>query len=567
MQLKWIARKSKLIYQEDDLLIDKIAKIRGVRDLKEWINPSVKNVLSPYKLKNIDELVSVLVKAVGTGQVITIVPDIDTDGICSATIMYRMLDALGANLTPLVHAQRSDGHGVEKVINKIPEETEIVLIVDSSSNSVNACKKLKESGKTVLIIDHHECDVKNPHAIIVNCQLGDYPNRHLSGSAMCYKVCQVIDDYVGTDFADHFLDLATVGLVADMMSLWSMENRYIINKGLDSIDNLGLREILKQSNIDFSNGISTTNISFKIAPIIGACSRFDKIELALELLLTDDEEVASRLVKQMIEMNENRKKNQKSDVNKVVGELGEVKDNLVIVVTEEIDSGFRGLIATEIVEKYSKPVFVAKPFYDEKGNIVKYAGSARSIGDIKLKSMCEASGLFEFATGHEPAFGYEFKAENYDLIVDYFNENLKQEDLQHVAYYDLELNIDDIDEMDIKDVERISRITGQGFAEPKFLIKGVVVEEANTKKLGDHVRAVMGSNKDTVKINCEDGFALMKFRTSENYGLDIEQHFEDNFMTELEVIGSLNLNVFYNWGLRQNVVTKQIFLTDYRIAE
>lgn len=566
MQLKWIARKSKLIYQEDDLLIDKIAKIRGVRDLKEWINPSAKNVISPYKLKNIDELVSVLVKAVGTGQIITVVPDIDTDGICSATIMYRMLDSLGARLTPLIHAQRSDGHGVETVLDKIPEETEVVLIVDSSANSVNACKQLQESGKTVLIIDHHECDIKNPYAIMTNCQLGDYPNKHLSGSAMCYKVCQVIDDYIGTDYADDFLDLATVGLVADMMSLWSMENRYIINKGLNRINNLGLREILKQSNIDFSNGITSTNISFKVAPILGATSRFDKIELALELLLTDDEEVANKLVKQMIEMNENRKKNQKEDVKKVVDKLGEVKDNLVIVVNEEIDSGFRGLIATEIVEKYSKPVFVAKPFYDEKGNIVKYAGSARSIGDIKLKTMCENSGLFKYATGHEQAFGYEFTAENLDSIKDYFNTNLKADDLQHVAYYDLELDIADIDEMDIKDIEKISRITGQGFGEPKFLIKGVIVEEGYSKKLGDHVRAVLGSNNDTIKINCEDGFALMKFRTSEDYGLDIEKHFEENFMTELEVVGSLNLNVFYNWGKRENVVTKQVFLTDYRIV-
>lgn len=566
--MKWIKRTPKKDYEEDDLLVDKIAKIRGIYNLKEWLNPPAKYVNSAYEIDNIDEMASILIKAIGTKQKIAIIPDIDTDGICSFSIMNNYLKPLGATLNEdIIHAQRSDGHGVEKVLEKIPEDVEIVLIVDSSSNSVEACKKLQESGKTVLIIDHHEMDVENPYALIVNCQSGDYKNKQLSGSAMCYKVCQVMDDYLGIELANDFLDLATVGLIADMMSLWSMENRYIINKGLNSIDNLGLQEILKQSGIDYSKGITSTNISFKVAPILGACSRFDKIELALELLTTDDGEKAKELVKEMIEMNENRKKNQKQDVSKVVEDLGEVKDNLVIVVSDEIESGFRGLIATEVVEKYSKPVFVATAFYDNKGNIVKYAGSARSIGDIKLKTMCEQSGLFEFATGHEPAFGYEFKAENYDAIVDYFNKNLNQDDLQHVVYYDLELNVEDIDEMDIKDIEKLSRIVGQGFAEPRFLIKGIIVEEANTKKLGDHVRAVMGSNLDTVKVNCENNFALMKFRTHEEYALDIEHHFKDNFMTELEVVGSLNLNVFYNWGKRENVVTNQVFLSDYRIVQ
>lgn len=567
MTLKWVKRVSKKDYDEDDLLVDKIASIRGIYNLKDWLNPPSKYVLSAYALDNIDEMAQVLIKAVATNQKMAIIPDIDTDGICSFATMNNYLKPLGANLTEnIIHAQRSDGHGVEKVLDKIPEDVEIVLIVDSSSNSVEACKKLQESGKTVLIIDHHEMDIENPYALIVNCQQGDYKNKHLSGSAMCYKVCQVMDDYLGIELSKEFVDLATIGLIADMMSLWSMENRYIINKGLDNVKNLGIREILEQSNIDYSKGISSTNISFKVAPILGACSRFDKIELALELLTTDDNERAKELVKGMITMNENRKKNQKEDVKNVVDKLGEVSDNLVIVVSEDIDSGFRGLIATEVVERYSKPVFVAKPFYDKDGSLVKYAGSARSIGDIKLKTMCEQSGLFEFATGHEPAFGYEFKAENYNDIVKYFNENLNSDDLQHVHYYDLELNIDDIDEMDIKDIEKLSRIVGQGFTEPKFLIKGVIVEEANTKKLGDHVRAVMGSNLDTVKINCENEFVLMKFRTNEDYGSDVEQHFEDNFITELEVVGSLNLNSFYNWGLRREVITKQVFLSDYKIV-
>lgn len=573
--MKWIKR-NEIQINDDDLLIDKLAQVRGIKYLDGWINPPSKYVYSPYLLENIDRAVQRIVKAIHTDEVIQIVADIDTDGVCSTGTMYNYLSEVTDQVS-YVHAQRSKGHGVEKVLDKIEDSTSLVIIVDSSSNSVEGCKALVDRGKDIVIIDHHEVDVENPYAILVNCQLGDYPNKNLSGSAMCYKVCQVLDEYLGIELADDFLDLCAVGLVGDLMSVKNLENRYLIYNGINKIDNIGIKEILNQSNIDYSEGISTTNISYKIAPIIGACSRFDKIELALELVTTMDADRAKLLTKQMIEMNEQRKTDQKKLVEELIDSMesgAEVSqdyepDKLIMIVDNSIDSGFRGLIATEIVEKYSRPVFVLSEFYDEQGKVYKYAGSARSVGLIKLKSLCQESGLFNFATGHEQAFGIEFKAENLESIKSYFNMTLSNTDLQKVIEYDLELNVNDIDEIDIKQVEKFGKISGQGFPEPKFLIKGITVEEGYTKKLGNHVRAVMGKNNDTVKINCENNFALMKFRTNDQYAIDIEQHFndEDNFCTELEVVGSLNINKFYNRGLREWVVTKQVFVEDYRIVE
>lgn len=568
--MKWLQRKSYNKYKESDLIVEKLSAIRGVKNLNDWLNPPSKYVHSPYGLDNIDEAVQRIIKAIHTGQKIVIVADIDTDGVCSTGVMYGYLVLFTDNVT-YVHAQRSDGHGVEKVLHLIEDDVDLVIIVDSSSNSVEACNTLKESGKDVIIIDHHEVDVENPSALIVNCQLGSYMNKDLSGSAMAYKVCQVLDEYLDVEFADNFLDLASIGLVGDMMNVRDMENRYIIYNGINKIDNMGIKEILNQSKIDFSDGITTTNISFKIAPIIGACSRFDKIELALELVTTDDEDRAKELTKQMIQMNEERKSNQKSLVEDVIKGVNS-SNNLIMVFSDEIESGFRGLIATEVVSQFSKPVFVLKPFteVDEDGNvnITKYSGSARSIGVIPLKSMCQDSGLFNFATGHEQAFGVEFVAENLDAVYNYFNEMLDEDDLQHVVEYDLEVNVDDIDDFDIKQLEKFSKIVGQGFPEPKFKIKGIIVEEGYSKKLGSHMRAVLGANKDTIKILTEE-FTLMKFRTNDQYGLDVETHFnnDDNFITELEVVGSLNLNSYFNFQQRKLEITKQVFIEDYKIIE
>lgn len=565
---KWIKRNS-IKVSDDMLLIEKLAKVRGIKNLDEWMNPPSSYMNSPYSLENIDEAVRIIIEHIYKQSKIVVVADIDTDGVCSTGIMFRFLKRLTPNVS-IIHAQRSKGHGLETVIDLIADDVDLVVVVDSSSNSVDACKELSEKGKPVVVIDHHKIERNNPYAVIVNCQLGSYPNKSLSGSAMCYKVCQVIEDYMGLQgLANEYIDLAAVGLVADMMDVRNMENRYLIYNGMNNIKNIGIKEILRQSKIDYKEGIRSTDISFKIAPIIGACSRFDKIELAIELVTTEDEERVKELVKEMIKLNESRKAEQKEVVERAT-ECIDNSNNVIIYIDDEIESGFRGLIATELAERFSKPVFVVSKVYNKEKNTYEYKGSGRSIGVIPLQSLCADSGLFIEAQGHESAFGVSFSVDNLDKIISYFNDTLDStEDLQKVIEYDLELSANNIEEMDIMQIEKFSRIVGQGFPEPKFLIKGLVAEESYTKKLGDHVRAVMGKSNDTVKINCEGNFALMKFRTHENYAKEIEDHFYDksNFCTELDVVGSLNLNKFYNRGLKRWVTTKQIFIDDFRIVE
>lgn len=558
--VKWIKRKPvNEISEDDEFVIDKLRKIRGIADMNSWLNPSSKFCHSAYDLDNIDKVCQRIIKAIHTDEEIQIVADIDTDGICSTAIMYNYLKPLTYNIS-YVHAQRSEGHGVHKVLNKISDTAKLIIIVDSSSNDVEGCKALVEMGKDVIVIDHHKIDKVNEYATIVNCQQGYYSNKHLSGSAMTYKVCQILDEYLDIDEADNFLDLVAIGLVGDMMPVDVMENRYLINNGINKIDNEGIKEILKQSNIAFDSGISTTNISFKIAPILGASSRLDKIEMSLELLTAEDENDITSLCKSLVEMNESRKKTQKEIVERVFTDLN-TSGNLMIVVDNDIDSGYRGLIATDIVEKTSKPTFVLS----YKDGL--YTGSARSVGILPLYTICNNSGLFEFAQGHEGAFGVQFKESNLPKIIEFFNETLCEDDLQHVVVYDLEVDIEEVDDIDLKSIEKFSKIVGQGFPEPKFLVNGLVVDEKFTKKLGSHVRAVMGKNLDTVKINCEGNTALMKFRTNEEYAKDVELHYadEESFATEIVAVGSLNLNKFYNYGTRKTEATKQVFLEDYKI--
>ena len=47
-----------------------------------------------------------------------------------------------------------------------------------------------------------------------------------------WKFCKYLDECFETDYADELIDLAACGIVADMMDMTIMENRYIVYQGL-----------------------------------------------------------------------------------------------------------------------------------------------------------------------------------------------------------------------------------------------------------------------------------------------------------------------------------------------
>jgi single-stranded-DNA-specific exonuclease len=565
--MKWVKRKPVREPKENQSILEKLAEIRGIENMNDWLNPSEKFWLNPYGLDNIDEACERIVKAIHFKEKITIMADVDADGIFSCAIMFNYIKRIIDDMDKLtyIHAQRSSGHGLETVMEEednskgvvlpIPPDTDLLIIVDSSSNSAEDCKKIKEDfGLDIVIIDHHEIDNENEHALIVNCQLGDYENKSLSGSAMTLKVCTVLDEYLGIDSADDFFDIACIGLISDMMNIDNQENRFIINKGLRQLKNEGLLALLHRNKVNTYGGLSVSDISFKVTPVVNACTRYDKIELALELFTADDEERLKELAKEMVKLNEKRKEEESEIVESAIKRVND-KHKVAVLIDNEIGSGFRGLIATQIANKLDKPTFVLKYIEETK----EYHGSARSVGSIDLKNLVEITGDFMYAQGHSKAFGVGIKKEKLEEALTVLDELLSDEKDEEFVMYDLELNAKDINEDLIKEVERFNRITGMNCPKAIFLVTGLVAEE----------RELLGKKKkETIKIQCDHSLALMKFKVNENYALDVEKALEDddNFIVELEVVGELNLNEWYNFGKKMVIKQNQIFISDYRIV-
>lgn len=549
-------------FSKENSILEKLQQIRNIKNINEFLEPPVRFENNPYDLENIDSAVEQIMKAIHSNQNIKIMSDVDADGICSCSIMYNYLKKLTENIS-IVHAQRSHGHGLETILKELSDnenvqyltkDTDLLIIVDSSSNSVEACKIVKEEYNCdIVIIDHHAIDMENPYAIIVNCQMGNYPNKNASGSAMCYKVLQVMDEYLNLEEADQYLDLVAIGLVADLMTLNELENRSLINRGLKQIKNEGLQQLLKANNIDFYYGITSTDIGYKISPLINACSRYDKIELAIELFVETDMLRAKTIAKELKKLNEMRKKEEKEIVESVIDKVNN-QHKIAVIIDNNIEANFRGLICMQVTSKLKKPAFVLT--FNETTN--EYHGSARSIGQIKLKNYCQITGDFIYCQGHEKAFGLGIKAENLETALTILDELIENNESEEIIEYDLEIEANEITHELISEVEKFSRITGQGVPQPKFLVKGCIVQSVDM--LGKKV-------KETLKMSCENDLSIMKFKIDEDYIQPFIQALndEDKFFLEIDVVGSLNLNRFYNFGKKEMQITKQIFMEDYKI--
>jgi single-stranded-DNA-specific exonuclease len=530
-----------------DSITEKLANINGVEDIEEWLKPTEKSLHDPYLLDNIQEVAIRIIRGIENNEKLVISGDCDSDGISSLAILVRYLNNVydyldKPNNLSYIYNQRSKGHGISQ--QEVPEDTELLIILDSSTNEVERCKELSERGISICAIDHHPKDVDNPYIILVNPQADNYPNKEISAAGLAFKLCQVMDDILDVEFANQFIDLAGIGIYADVMSMTEPESRYFVYRALKNITNPGIKAILDVEG-KFIPYCNSQTIGFTIAPVVNAAARMEQIELIIELLLEDDPAQCKDLAKKCVKLNKERKQKEAKLFKKVKDRI-DLSKNVIIVKTVEkdgIDKGFMGLLAGKIADRYKKPTLVVR--HEEDG----CAGSGRSVNNIPFKEILDSTGLCNFLSGHSGAFGVAFEEENTEQIFEAIKDNIIYEE-DKIIEYDLELEEGDISLDLIKDVEAFNYLAGKNAQTSKFVIKELTVQEVK----------VMGKMLDTVKI-VTDKLDLMKFRVNELYASELNEG------DKIDIICTLNINRWYNFGIKQVVTTLQAFLEDYKLSE
>lgn len=284
-------------FKEDYL--ENILKERGLTDeqLEDFLNPTEKLLQDPKYLMNIERGAQLLKETLMKKGKILVIVDCDTDGYTSSAIIYQYIKLICPDIIIdyLIHDGKQ--HGLEDHINSIlegKEKYDLIIEPDAGTNDYKYHQKLKEIGVPVLVIDHHESDgefVESENTVIINNQLSfAYKNKELTGAGVTWQFCRYFDRFMNYNYADQFIDIAALGIIADMASVLSLENRYIIFKGVSyPCENLFLKTLIQKagyqitgktnpSDEEINTKITPTSIAFYIVPYINAMVRSGTLE-------------------------------------------------------------------------------------------------------------------------------------------------------------------------------------------------------------------------------------------------------------------------------------------------
>ena len=407
--------------------VEQVLANRGIapENVEHYLHTSDQDILDPALIMNIDEGIKILIKHIAQGDKVLIQIDSDCDGYTSAAGLINYLNRLfpgfvQSNIYYRIHTGKQHGF----ILDSIPDDVKLVIAPDSSSNDYEVHQQLKEKGIDVLVIDHHEADAISENACIINNQLCDYPTKSLSGVGMVYKFCSRIDELLNVDYADDYLDLVALGMVADMMDLRDYETRRLVDKGLKNIRNPYFKEMVKRQAFPLRDGITPFGIAFYIAPFVNATVRSGTQDEKLILfesmldyrgyeLIPSTKKGCKGQVETRVEQAgrnciniKNRQTNTRDKsldvIKRIIEEQDLLKNKILFIALGKqyaTDKNVTGLIANELANKLQRPILILTQ--SEKDETL-LEGSARGYEKSELKDFkgfLHDSGYFEYTEG------------------------------------------------------------------------------------------------------------------------------------------------------------------------
>ena len=515
---------------------------------------------------------------IGNDDPMTMIVDPDVDGMTSAALFinytYRLFPAYVQNkITYLCHTGKQ--HGLNDMMEWIPQDTKFLVMIDSSSNDYEYHQQLAEWGIDILVIDHHEADEISKYACVINNQLCDYPNKALSGVGVAYKFCCYLDKKLGIYNAHELEDLVSLGLIADMVDVRSIETRYLITNGLKDIQNPLLKEMANRQAHQFEGGITPMGAAFYIAPFINAVMRSGTLEekfLLFEAFLEHKayDEIPStkrgcqgqleKRVEQAARMANNVKSRQKraQDAGVALIEQLIMKENLldnkilsVRVTDDMLDRNLAGLVANQLAGKYQRPVMILRQGIYQGQKC--WSGSMRGYEKSKLKDFRQflfSTGLIIDCQGHANAAGVTIADENYDALIQKSNEMLADVDFSPAYQVDAIIDYARLNDNMVFEIANWAELWGQNLEEPLIAIENVVADQDTC--------SLIGANQKTLRITVpEQRTNFIKFNLKD----DEKETFEEMGISNMNIIGRFVLNHY------QGSVSPQIQIVDYEFKK
>ena len=452
----------------------------------------------------------------------------DVDGYCSAAIVAHYLTKCG--IKPTIFHHYGKAHGLHKnedediVQQVLDSKIKLLIVPDAGSNDVDECRTLHEYGVSVIIMDHHEINVNNPYAIVVNHHLGDKLNTALSGTGVAFKCIQEYQQMYGTPdkmkYIKRYYTFVALSIISDMCDASVLENRAYVVGGLKQLHTITILDYLAQKLN--RRGMVPEGFSFGLISYVNAlCRSHDQEGKAVVFNAI----VSGRGKDKALDILKQAKTSQQAIVDKLWAELEPTLDTtshkVIIGYIDKQYKEYTGLIANKIMRQYGKPCIILR-----QNNDTMYSGSLRSPRDIADEINMTGIAICE---GHLSACGIVVHQDNVDALVEWFDGCvLFNADPPVEVVADIEPSTITLDlcEQIVNNMDMFST----GLPIPLFHVHSII-DQNNI--------SIFKKRSNTIKITI-DGVPFLKFMATNQLVEDITAHER----LEVDMIVRLDVNEY-----------------------
>lgn len=568
-----------------------LARILRNRDLTEeaqvekFLYGGLEDCYSPWLMKDMEKAADLITEAAGQGTFMRVIGDYDVDGICSAYILTKGFQMLGAKVDTVIPHRIHDGYGLnDELIEEARRDgVELIVTCDNGIAAVDQIRLAASYGIRVIVTDHHEVPfrlitaedgktVKEellPPALAVidpkQKQCG-YPFPGICGGVVAYKLIQALAERTGNPalegILEEMLEFAALSTVCDVMELRD-ENRILVREGLKRLrnsGNQGLRALIEVNQLEMKS-LSAYHLGFVIGPCLNATGRLDTARRALELLQSRSKAEAFVLAGELKEMNDSRKAltlRGVAEAESCIAADHMEKDKVMVIFLPSVHESLAGIVAGRIRERYNHPVFILT--LGEEG----IKGSGRSVeGYHMYDAMSEVKHFFTKFGGHAMAAGLSMavpsmalpsltgKVGAEELIAAFRREinercSLTEEDFTARVHIDVPMPLDYASEKLAEELELLEPF-GVGNPRPLFAEKDLIFlagyRMGAKKSFARYtVQTPSGSRKQLVYFGDLEGFGSF---VDEKYGPGSEAAlYEGRARLKISVVYQLGKNIY-----------------------
>ena len=457
----------------------------------------------PFLLPDMKKAVARLKQAREQGEKIVIYGDYDIDGLSATALLLDAFCKFGfEDVDAFIPNRFVEGYGMTMgAVDKVRDMgADLIVTVDTGSLCHAEIAYAASLGIDTVVTDHHNvAETPPPSVAAVNPKFPGhtYPFRDLCGAGVAFKLVQALQtelDGLPDGYEKWLLDLVALGTVCDVVTL-ADENRANVYWGLEVLKKQqrpGLKALMTVAGIE-PERVNARHLGFGLGPRMNAAGRLETAQHALDMLVARDGLAALAASEKLEELNGRRRSIQDAIFEEACQQAEELADDRVLVVSSDgWNHGVIGIVASKLVEKYKKPVFII----GERGE--EATGSARSFGDFSAADAVRAADdVIIKGGGHGAAAGVTLETEKIDDFrrrVNEFYDSLQLTNQERYLLPRADVEIDDFSEITEELIENLAKMEPFGNGNPEPVLKITRASVLSMRRMGadgQHVKLAL----------------------------------------------------------------------------